>query len=137
MKKLVIFIGFVLLFLSPGFGQLNSQAQYIRENFPNQYEQTIRKYAVDEWGTDYTMIVYEINKQSEALFSLIGSFESQHTEIVLNAIREWSHPGYESHNLELFRQMEVFDLENLMEFHCNWPMVKYIYDRQVKAKESF
>ncbi len=116
---------------------LNSNATYIKTNFSTEYEQTLKKYAVNEWKNDFAMIVYEINRQSDSLFALIKEFKSENTNIVYNAIQEWSKEGYLSVNNKLFEEMKVFDLKNLIKFHCDWAMVKYEYDRQVKAKNSF
>jgi len=33
--------------------------------------------------------------------------------------------------------MKTFGLKDLLKLHCDWSMVKYEYDKQVKAKNSF
>ncbi len=137
MKTAIIF--FILLFsITNGFAEgLNSNASYIKEKFPTEYEQTIRKHAIEKWETDYEMIVYMINNQSDALFELIKEFKSENTNIAFRAIQKWSFEGYENFNIEKFKNLEIFGLEQLMSLHCDWEMVKYEYDNQVKAKNSF
>jgi len=116
---------------------LDRNAEHIRNQFPEYYENTIRKYAVDKWRTDHRMIVYEINQQSNSLMSLIRSFESDNTQIAYQAIRKWSRDGYERHNMRIWNDINTFGLEQLIPMHCDWRMVKYEYDRQVKAKNAY
>lgn len=116
---------------------LNSNARYIKENYPTEYEQTLRMHAIQEWNDDYEMIVYMINNQADALFDLIDEFRSDNTNIAFKAIQEWSIDGYESSNIEIFKQINTFGLEQLIPLHCDWEMVKYEYDNQVEAKNSF
>jgi hypothetical protein len=137
MKKLVLIFVAMLITVAAKSQGLESNGQYIKDNFPNAYEKTIKKHALAEWGNDYSMVVYEINKQSDALVSLIDKFESDNTNIAFQAIQEWSIDGYKSSNIEKFRNMDTFDLKSLIKFHCDWSMVKYEYDKQVKAKNSF
>jgi predicted RNA-binding protein len=117
--------------------QLNGNANYIKEKFPSEYEKTLKKYALKEWNDDYSMVVYEINKQADALVQLVNNFESDNTQIVFNAIHEWSRDGYKNFNIEEFNKLTTFSIKNLLKLHCDWSMVKYEYDKQVKAKNSF
>jgi len=137
MKKLVLFF-IAMLFTIVGKSQgLESNGRYIKNNYPDAYEKTIKKYALGKWETDYSMVVYEINKQSDALMGLINEFESDNTNIAFQAIQKWSIDGYKSSNIEKFRSIDTFDLKSLVKLHCDWSMVKYEYDKQVKAKNSF
>lgn len=90
-----------------------------------------------EWEDDFTMVVYEINRQADSLIELINAFESENTSIAFRAIQEWSRDGYKEDNVAKFRAIETFDLASLVDLKCDWAMVKYEYDRQVKAKNSF
>jgi len=90
-----------------------------------------------EWKDDFSMVVYEINKQSNALVKLIDEFKSDNTNIAFKAIQEWSRDGYKSKNITLFKEMTTFGLKDLLKMYCDWSMVKYEYDKQVKAKNSF
>lgn len=129
----------ILLFMAPlAYSQgLNSAASYIRSNYEKEYEVTIRKHALDKWETDYTMVVYEINRQSDAIIELIEKFESKYTNIAFNAIRKWSFRGYENINIRQWEKIDTFGLKQLISMHCDWTMVLYEYNNQVKARESF
>ena len=116
---------------------LNSEASYIRKNFPEEYENTLKRYALSEWKDDFSMVVYEINRQAEAIVELVDSFDSDNTNIVYKAIQEWSRSGYLSQNIKIFSEMTVFSLKDLLKMNCDWSMVKYEYDRQIEAKNSF
>jgi len=138
MKKTAVLLTFFLLASFVAMSQgLNSSASYIRTNHEKEYNSTIRKYAVDKWENDFSMVVYEINRQSESLFELISKFESEHTGIAYSAIIKWSIRGYETHNRNKWDEIEIFGLKQLLGFHCDWAMVLYEYDRQVEAKISF
>ncbi|MBT6195434.1 MAG: hypothetical protein HOI54_00115 [Candidatus Marinimicrobia bacterium] len=116
---------------------LNSNASYIKKNYPTEYEQTLKRYALAEWKDDFSMVVYEINKQADALVKLVDEFKSDNTNVAFKAIQEWSRDGYKSKNISLFNEMKTFGLKDLLKLHCDWSMVKYEYDKQVKAKNSF
>jgi hypothetical protein len=83
------------------------------------------------------MVVYEINNQADALIKLIDEFKSENTNIAFRAIQKWSIDGYESSNTAKFKEIETFGLKELIKLHCDWEMVKYEYDNQVRAKNSF
>ena len=83
------------------------------------------------------MVVFEINRQADALYGLINAFESDYTKIAYKAIIDWSKDGHESSNIEKFNKFEVFGLSQLLKLHCDWTMVKFEYDRQVKARNAF
>ena len=117
--------------------ELGANAKYIKEKYPSDYTNTIRKYALKEWGDDYQMVVYEINLQCDALVELVNDFESENTNIAYKAIQEWSQDGYETRNSQEFQKLKVFGVEQLLKLHCDWQMVKYEYDLQVKAKNAF
>ena len=135
MKK-IIFIFFVFVAFS-AHAQLNENAEYIKTNYSSDYTQTLRKHAVDKWETDHEMIVYEINTQADALVNLINKFKSENSQIVLKAMIKWSHKGHEPGNTSRLKNLKAFNLENLIKFHCDWEMVEYEYDNQVKSKSSY
>jgi len=116
---------------------LNANASYIKNNYSSDYDATLKKYALNKWGNDFSMVVYEINKQADALFQLIEEFKSENTNIAFGAIQKWSREGYPSSNTKLFKKMDTFGLKELLKLHCDWSMVKYEYDKQVEAKNSF
>jgi len=117
--------------------QLNSQANYIKKNYPEQYEKNIKVHAIEKWGNDFQMVVYSINQQSESLHSLIMTFEPSNTNILFQSVLKWSQSGYSDKNETIFRDMKTFEYNSALMLHCDWQMVKYEYDNQVKAKSSF
>ena len=137
MKTFILLLTIVLTTSVVKAQGLNSNASYIKKNFPTEYEETLKKYALAEWNDDFSMVVYKINKQADAIVKLVDSFESNNTNIAYKAIKEWSIDGYLSQNIKLFKTMTSFGLNDLIKMHCDWSMVKYEYDKQVKAKNSF
>lgn len=137
MKKLFLLI--IIAFITVGLNAegLKVNASHIKKSYPTEYESTIKKHAVEEWKIDFSMVVYEINKQSDALVELIDEFKSENTNIAFRAIQEWSIEGYKSANIKVFEEITTFGLKYLLKMHCDWSMVKYEYDKQVKAKNSF
>ena len=137
MRNLILLVTIILSTTIAKAEGLNTNASYIKKNFPTEYENTLKKYALSEWKDDYSMVVYEINKQADAIVKLIDSFKSDNTNIAFKAIQEWSRDGYLTHNINIFKEMTTFSLKDLLKMHCDWSMVKYEYDKQVKAKNSF
>ena len=137
MKRIVLLSFFLRSYYFLPAQRLGVEAKYIKENYPIEYENTLKKYAVFEWQDDFSMVVYEINRQSEALFSLISSFKSDNSNIVYKAIKEWSREGYKEQNVKVLSELKLFSLDGLLKIHCDWVMVEYEYTSQVKAKESF
>lgn len=117
--------------------ELNSKASYIKKNYSLEYDETIKKHALQGWGDDFSMVLFEINKQADALFGLIEAFETENTSIAVKAIQVWSIEGYHNSNAIILKEMKTFELDQLIKLHCDWSMVKYEYDKQVKAKNSF
>ena len=137
MKKLFTLLLLTAMVISANSQELEVNAKHIKEKYSSDYTATIRKYAVQEWGDDYQMIVYEINKQCDALVDLVNEFKSENTNIAYKAILEWSQDGYETKNSQEFQKIKVFGVEQLLKLHCDWQMVKYEYDKQAKAKNAF
>lgn len=117
--------------------ELEENAKYIKENYNAQYEKTIKKYSLQKWGEDFNMVVYEINKQSDALTEVLDNFESKYTSTFGNAIIKWSHPNCDKTNTKLWNKLQSLNIASLLNFECDWSMVKYEYDKQVKARKSF
>lgn len=137
MRKAIISFAFLIASIVIHAQGLNPNASYIKENYSEDYEATIKKHALKEWEDDFSMVVYEINMQSDALIELIDEFKSENTKIAFRAIKEWSTDGYENSNITKFNEMKAFGLKQLIKLHCDWTMVKYEYDNQVEAKNSF
>jgi len=137
MKKTIIILTILLTATFVKAEGLNSNASYIKKNYPSEYENTLKKHALEKWSTDYEMVVYMINNQADALIDLIDNFKSDNTNIVFTAVQKWSVDGYKNSNIDAFKKIDTFGLKQLIPLHCDWEMVKYEYDNQVKAKNSF
>jgi len=138
MRKTVIITVLIFSTALLTFAQgLNSNASHIKKNYSSDYELTLKKHALEEWRDDFEMVVYEINQQADALIKLIDEFKSDNTNIAFKAIQEWSVDGYLNQNITKFKSIQTFGLKELLKLHCDWEMVKYEYDNQVKAKNSF
>jgi hypothetical protein len=137
MKKRILICGCLLLcglfLIAQG---LNTNSSRIKSGYPIDYEQTIRKNAIEKWDTDYTMVIYEINQQSDALIDLIGIFRNEKSSLMIEAIKKWSTDGYENSNMEILKKLKNFSLNEIIKLNCDWSMVKYEYDNQVKAYGS-
>lgn len=180
MRTTIIFFTVLLSATFVSAEGLNSRASYIKKNYPTEYEQTLKKYALAEWKDDFSMVVHEINSQADALVKFsddfvidiavaalaaafvideddgadeyddfIDDYTDNIIKIAVKAIQKWSRDGYKSKNITLFKEMTTsknitlikegttWELYDLVKLHCDWPMVKYEYDKQVKAKNSF
>ena len=137
MKKAIFIFSVLFIATLARTEGLNSNANYIKNKYSSEYEKTLKKHALEEWKDDFSMVVYEINKQADALIKLIDEFESNYTNIAFKAIQKWGIDGYNSNNIAIFKEMTTFGLKDLLKMHCDWSMVKYEYDKQVKAKNSF
>jgi hypothetical protein len=140
MKKLIFAILLNLFFLNIGLAQeLSINSKLIREKYNYEYEYIFKHYAVKEWGEDYAMVLFEINRQSDSFIELINKLKSEHLSIFKNAILEWSREGYKEENLRKIREEgnSIFIMSKLIKLKTDWSMVKFEYDRQVKAKESY
>jgi len=137
MKRAILILLLMSVFVLLNAEGLDTNANHIKINYSDDYEKTIKKHALEEWNDDYRMVVYEINTQADALVELINEFKSEHTQIVFKAIQDWSIKGYKESNINLFKELKTFSLKELLKLHCDWRMVKYEYDNQVKAKNSF
>jgi hypothetical protein len=140
MKKLIFAILLNMFFLNIGLAQeLSINSKLIREKYNYEYEYVFKHYAVKEWGEDYAMVLFEINRQSDSFIELINKLKSENLSIFKNAILEWSREGYKEENLRKMREEgnSIFITSKLIKLKTDWSMVKFEYDRQVKAKESF
>jgi hypothetical protein len=137
MRTFIILITLIFATTIANAQGLDFNASYIKKNYPTEYEQTLKKHALEKWKDDFEMVVYMINNQADDLIDLIDEFESDNTNIAFKAIQKWSYEGYKSSNIEKFNQINSFGLKQLIPLHCDWEMVKYEYDNQVEAKNSF
>lgn len=139
--KRIFYILLILPIIS--FGQLNRQADGLKDNMPSVY-QSIKYEAVKKWDTNYEMTLYEINQQSEELMKLMYLSRTADFEytIYLTAIGKWVDEKEEPYNLTIFADAKKCKtrseiINKLFELRCNWQMVKYEYGLQLKAKQSF
>ncbi len=137
MKQLYIFSIIFLTSINIYGQELNENAQLIKERHTNAYESNIKKYALLKWKDDFSMVLYEINKQSDALTSIIEIFKPSNTQILYKAILRWSREGKQTTNSAKFSQITSIDYRNLLLLECDWSMVEYEYEKQVKAKDAF
>jgi hypothetical protein len=140
MKKILLLLLLNIFFLNIGLAQeLSINSKLIREKFNYEYEYNFKHYAVKEWEQDYAMVLFEINRQSDSFIELINKLKSENLPIFKNAILEWSRDGYKEENIRKMREEgnSIFIMNKLIKLKVDWSMVKFEYDRQVKAKESF
>lgn len=116
--------------------ELNKNARYIKDKYPAEYENILKRNALKEWKDDYSMVIYEINKQADSIFDVVSSFERENTSIMFKAIQEWSIDGYSNYNMNILKEMKIFELTSLLKMYCDWSMVKFEYNKQLKAKKS-
>jgi hypothetical protein len=140
MKKLLLALLLNIFYLNIVFAQeLSINSKLIREKFNYEYEYNFKYFAVKEWEQDYAMVLFEINRQSDSFIELINKLKSENLPIFKNAILEWSRDGYKEENIRKMREEgnSIFIMNKLIKLKVDWSMVKFEYDRQVKAKESF
>lgn len=131
-------ISILLIFITCVFAaELNSNAKYIKNEYPEAYENIFKKHAKEKWEDDYEMAVYNVNQQADALFSLVDKFESSNTKILVEAMLKWSYDGYKKSNAQKIKKIDGISIGNLVNLHCKWKMVEYRYDNQVESKGSF
>jgi hypothetical protein len=117
---------FILLFIALVFAmsvnaQLNMKAQVFKDKFPRFYA-PIRKGAVAKWKDDNSMIIYTINKECEALSTIMTK---EPYKSYLNAKDDTT--------------KQVFMVETCKKWTENgstsWSMVKYQIDKQEKNSD--
>lgn len=140
MKKLLITIAILMLSISSvqSASKLNSNAKYLKLTYKTDYENTIRAGAVREWEGNHSMIVYEINKQSDALMYMARAKVNNHSEIFVKAIHEWSWDGEAMNNYDIISATKSGSWSKLfIKLKVNWSMVKYEYKKQLEASSAY
>lgn len=118
MKKITILIALIVI-AQFGFSQaLCSDAQILKKDMPELYS-GIYDRAVEEWGSDAAMILWEINNQSEAYMDL-GRDPDLITTVFESAYDEWYDPSYPG--------WAHYDYGR-----ADWVMIRWEYDRQLDA----
>lgn len=111
-----------MLFSTLSFTQeLNANAKDVKSTLPGIY-QMIKTSASEKWDTEYTMIIYTINKQCDAIKELkrLMNDPGYDENIMLDALIKWS---------EFDEDNEIISSDNVM--------IVYEYKKQLKAKNSF
>ncbi|MDP2386996.1 MAG: hypothetical protein Q8M29_11530 [Bacteroidota bacterium] len=135
MKKLVLLLLFLPII---SFSQeLGENAKNIKDNYNSLYESTIKKYALKKWDDDFHMVVYEINKQTDALFNVVDNFQTKYSSILYKSLIKWSFDERAEYNKKVWDAIKTIDVPALLKCEADWSMVKYEYDKQVKALNSF
>lgn len=122
MKKLLIGIVLLLLSVAVFAGGLNSSANSLKANHPDIY-QAIRDRAVREWDDDHDMVVYEINRQSTALYESSTLLKSN-PDITSRALFEWA-------------DSDILGVENVFIYSIDWVMVVYTAKKQIESQSSY
>lgn len=136
MKKITLLLLFIWIPVAVFCSSLNYNANNLQSDYASDFEETIVRHAKEKWGTDYDMVNYQINNQSDALFALINQFESSNTEIFTEALINWSYSGYKNLNRNLLISLSVVEPKQLIKFHSDWAMVQYEYENQSEAKQA-
>lgn len=125
MKKISLIMVMFLLFTSVNAVELGNSATGLKNNNPGIYE-IIKSQAIAKWDDNHSMIVYEINKQSDALFACDKLFDV-HKDIAMKAVTKW-YDGDIS---------EIDGTRSIYEYPINWSMVEYEIKKQTAAESSY
>ena len=135
MKKTAIILLIVISISNTVFAQkLEKNAIYIKDNFSNLFELTIRKFAIEKWKDDSSMVYTEINKQSDALTDLLVEFKSSNSNILYKSIIKSSLEGKSISNAKKWNQIKAIGFGELLELECDWTIVQKEYEKQLKEK---
>ena len=135
MKKTAIILLIVISISNTVFAQkLEKNAIYIKDNFSNLFELTIRKFAIEKWKDDSSMVYNEINKQSDALTDLLVEFKSSNSNILYKSIIKSSLEGKSISNAKKWNQIKAIGFGELLELECDWMIVQKEYEKQLKEK---
>ena len=119
MKKYILLTVLIIGMIANTFGQLSEYAQVAKDNNSPIYDQA-KDRAVEKWEDNHRMVVYEINKQIEAMVEAISLKRSTEfdEDIMLGAMHKWH---------------ETINGKD----NYNWSMVIYEYKKQVKSKNEY
>ena len=135
-KGIVIFVILFSVFFNYA-EELSQYALFFKTKYPKIYKNVFLKHATQKWSGNYSMIVFEINRQTNALFEVVHEFNKDKSTdnlyVLIRAIQKWSYDGYKEYNISLLNKKD-FNAVDLFSLHCNWSMVLFEYRRQVQAK---
>ena len=129
MKKIAFLSLLFLVVFSLGAADLSSDGKIVKEHLPNAYE-LIKERAVEEWGTDYTMVLYVINQQCEGLLDALGLIEDNWDELIA-AMCDWTDGGID----EIVRITDAG--VGISDCPADWTMVVYVARQQIEAKGKY
>ena len=157
MKKLSLVM--MILAITLFSAKLSQQSQKLRTQYPEGYE-VIKKHAIEKWGTDHEMILYQINNQCNAFFTILN-YESKYNKIVINSWCEWMYSGYIEINTKLLEKInkeareKIEKINNneypddvlidiiaqhqfpLSKLHVDWEMALYTAKKQIEAQSAY
>lgn len=125
-----------LLVSMPLTAQLSATAEHLRQDYSSGYS-IIRSNAVDEWKHDHKMVVYTINKESQAFVDvikiLIDAIERQDIflyTVMVNSCIEWGNGVDFEHFDAVISSDNIF--KYMLELDCKWSMVLYSINKQME-----
>lgn len=129
MKKIAFLSVLIMVVFSLGAADLSVDGKVVKEHLPVAYE-LIKARAVEEWGTDYTMVLYVINQQCEGLIAAMELVEDNFTEL-LTAMADWTDGGID----EMVRITDAGG--RIWDCPTDWTMVVYVARQQIEAKGKY
>lgn len=134
-KKTVLVVALLALAFTAWGAELNGDATWMRENTPGIYE-VIKSRAVEEWGDDHSMVLYEINRQCEsfsAVVALMDTADVQVQGICYAATAEWTEGGYAA----IAAALDSPDPRATFKLDTDWTMVEYKILKQIEAVGAY
>lgn len=130
----------MILTASMLFGEgLGKNARYIKEFCPDGYE-IIKAEAVNVWGSNYSMVLFQINTESDSLTEVIQllSEKDGDLEIFTRAVVNWSAKGTSAKNAMIIATWTYQgEFSSIYGIATNWSMVLFEYEYQISAANSY
>jgi len=139
MKKATATLLLLLVVFALAAVELSPSAVVIKKHSIDGYN-VIKYYAMQEWGTDHGMVLYEINKQCDSCLNVLelALSDSGNFSIFVDAVEYWSCPGMVLSNMTIITEwMGEADFYTIFTMQCDWSMVEYEYNQQIKAAGSY
>ena len=140
MRKLILVVLFMILTMSMLFGEgLSKNARYIKEFYPNGYEK-IKAIAVNEWGSDHSMVLFRINNLSDSLTEVIQLLSKKDGDlgIFTRAVANWSTRGTVAKNDKIIASWtHQGEFSSIYGIDADWSMILFEYEMQVSAASAY
>jgi len=139
MKRRFFTLIFIILAVMLTAEGLTGNAVAIKESYPEGYE-VIKERAIQEWGTDHAMVLYEINKQCDSVLNVLGLAiaETGDLSVFMGAVEDWSASGTVLSNLEKLNSwLNGEDFYIIFTMRCDWAMVEYEYNKQMESAGAY